>query len=474
MRQPAGSAGRQSGIVAVDRDPASFRDPAGFVYSRDGRLLRQVDRSFAASWEALTRSRILDQLVESGLLLPFEHAPIDTAADPSHALAVLRPEPVDFISYPYEWTFGELKDAARLTLDAQARAVEAGFRLRDASAYNVQFRGGRPILIDTLSFEPADPADPWPAYRQFCEHFVTPLALMAHRDLRCGLMLREHIDGIPVGLAARLLPTRTRFSVGLGAHVHMHARAQGGVDATTSGPAPSRRRMSRTGVAALLDSLRRTIDGLDREPTGTSWAEYSETASYATDAMRGKEETVRRMLEQAGGSTVWDLGANVGHYSRIASALGRRVVAMDSDPAASERHYRAVRAASEDRILPLVVDLTNPSPSLGWAHLERRSLADRANADVVMALALIHHVAIGANVPLDRIASYLARLAPTLIIEFVPRSDPMVKRLLATREDIFRDYTPEGFACAFERSFVIREVTALEQSERTLYLMERR
>ena len=212
--------------VAAERDAASFRDPSGFVFRRNGVLYRQVNRRFAGEWDAFLKSGLYDRLAADGILLRHDEAPLDMAFVPTDAHAVIKPRAVEFISYPYEWSFGQLKDAALLTLRAQALAAERGFTLRDASAYNVQFVDGRPILIDSLSFEPAEPGRPWDAYRQFCQHFLAPLALMAHRDPRLGLLLREYLDGIPLDLAARLLPLKTRLSVGLGSHIHLHARAQ--------------------------------------------------------------------------------------------------------------------------------------------------------------------------------------------------------------------------------------------------------
>ena len=307
-----------------------------------------------------------------------------------------------------------LKDAALATLDAQVAAAERGFALRDATAYNVQFRRGRPILIDTLSFERPEPGTPWIAYRQFCEHFLAPLALMARRDVRLGLLLRDHIDGIPLDLAARLLPGRSRWNLGLGAHIHAHARAQGRyADAGTDAAAATKKAtVSEFKQQALIDSLRRTIAKLEWTPEGTEWADYADNTSYGDAGTAAKEELVGRFLADAGGAVVWDLGANTGRYSRIAAGLGRDVVSWDIDPAAVERNYRQVRRDGDERVLPLVLDLANPSPGLGWANEERRSVPERANADVVLALALVHHLAIGRNVPLDRIASYLRRPRP--------------------------------------------------------------
>jgi hypothetical protein len=455
----------------VARDPGSFRDPAGFVYRRDGVLHRQVNRAFAEDWEATVASGILGRWQAAGRLVHHETVDLAAAAVPGEAIAVLRPVPVSFVSYPYEWTFGELRDAALLTLDLQEDAERSGFTLRDASAYNIQFEGSRPVLIDTLSLERRSGDEPWQAYRQFCQHFVAPLALMAHRDVRCGLMLRDHVDGIPLDLASTLLPGRTRLSTGLASHVHLHARAQRRFATAEPRRAAA---MGATRRAALLDSLRRTITGLRWDAGGTEWADYDQQTSYSVEATRSKESIVESMLRQVAGHAAWDLGANVGRFSAIAAAQGLRVVAWDVDPAATELHYRRLRDARSASILPLVQDLVNPSPGLGWAGEERRAFADRADADVVIALALVHHLAISNNVPLPMVAALFARLAPAAIVEFVPKEDPMAQRLLAARRDVFPDYTPAGFEAAFSGPFAIAERAPITDSPRTLYRLIRR
>jgi ribosomal protein L11 methylase PrmA len=462
--------------LAARRDPASYRDPSGFVFRRDGTLYRQVNRVFAADWDAYLASGLHDDLVRRGLIVDHEPADPSSALDPEIAHVVIRPEPIDLVSYPYEWTFGELRDAALLTLEVQAAALAVGWTLKDATAYNVQFRAGRPILIDTLSFEPLEPGAPWIAYRQFCEHFLAPLALMAYRDVRCGLMLREFIDGIPLDLASTLLPGRTRLRFGILSHIHLHARAQRRYADTPVASGRNAPKVSSFRLAALVDSLRGAVSGLSWTPAGTEWAEYGETTSYTADAAREKERLVGELLDATGARRVWDLGANTGRFSAIAArgGGGREVIAFDIDPAAAERHYRTLRSAGEDRILPLVVDLANPSPRLGWALEERRSLLDRANADAVIALALVHHLAIGRNVPLGAIADLFADLAPQAIVEFVPKGDAMVTKLLASREDVFPDYTLDGFRAAVERRFEITAEAAIPGSERTLVQLRRR
>jgi SAM-dependent methyltransferase len=477
------------------RDPASYRDPSGFVYRRDGRLLRQINASYAPHWDALVQRGFLTELIGRGLLIPHEPVELSAAAEPG-AHVVIAPEPVSFLSYPYEWTFGELRDAALLTLEAERLAIEAGFTLKDASAYNVQFRRGRPILIDTLSFESAKPGEPWIAYRQFCQHFLAPLALMAYRDPRCGLLLRDFIDGLPLDLTSRLLPGRTRLNFGLLSHIHLHARAErrfanqparGTPKASTASGAPddheasgdrppttARPRMGGMRLAALIDGLRRSTESLRWEPRGTEWADYAENTSYAEAAAQHKDRTVEAMLRDSRVTLVWDLGANTGRFSRIAASVGCDVLAFDIDPGAAERHYRAIKEGGEERVLPLVADIAAPSPALGWAGAERLSLLDRANADVVLALALVHHLAISRNVPLPSISVLFARLAPEAIVEFVPKADPMVQFLLASREDVFPEYTIEGFRAAFDREFETIAEVPIEGSPRTLFHFRRR
>jgi len=461
-------------LNGAEIDPASFRDPAGFVFRRDGIIYRQIQPPASADWAAFLSSGLYERLAADGLLV--EHADVSPgeAALPD-AIAVIRPRVLDLISYPYEWCFTQLQEAALLTLDLQARALDVGMRLRDASAYNVQFEAGNPIFIDSLSFEVAPDTEPWPAYRQFCEHFLAPLALMAYRDARCGLLLRDFIDGIPLDLAATLLPWRTRLNVGLSAHVHLHARAQrrAGADAGSAAGARRPRRISPTGQRALLDSLRRTVAGLRLEPEG-HWADYASTTSYSHAATASKGEIVRSMLVLARGRTVWDLGANTGVYSALATQAGYRVVAFDQDASSVEAHWRHVRGVRNPAIMPLILDLSNPSPSLGWALRERRSFLDRGEPDVIMALALVHHLAIGNNVPLEGIAELFAQLAPRAIIEFVPKEDPMTRRLLAARPDIFDRYTIDGFRDAFVPLFRTVRESPVSDSSRTLFLLERR
>jgi ribosomal protein L11 methylase PrmA len=457
------------------RDAGSYRDPAGFVFRRDGVVYRQIDPSFADGWEAFLASGLYERLVSEGVLIPHEEVdPAQAAVQPAYR--VIRPQQLELVTYPYEWAFGMLKDAALLTLRAQQLANEAGFTLRDASAYNVQFVRGRPLLIDSLSFEPAVADRPWAPYRQFCEQFLAPLALMARVDVRLLSLLRSHLEGIPLDLAARLLPGRTRLSLGLGPHIHLHARAQRRHADDASGRAGRETTMSAKRRATLIESLRDTTEGLTWEAEGTAWADYAEDNSYDATAADAKERAVHAALVAAAGTRAWDLGANTGRYSRVAAAAGYRVVAQDVDPAAVERGYQALKAEGRGDITPLLADIAQPSPPLGWGSRERAGLLERieADADVVLALALIHHLAIGANVPLPMIAALLARLAPHAIVEFVPKEDAMVQRMLAARRDIFDGYSMAGLREAIAPRFDIVSETPIEGTLRTVLHLRRR
>jgi hypothetical protein len=452
--------------------PASFRDPSGFLFYRGDTLYRQINESHRAHFGRLLDSGLYEELVQDGLLIPHQEVDVEPAR-PEGAYKVIRPEPITFISYPYEWCFGQLKDAALLTLRAQSKALDRGMSLQDASAYNVQWRGGRPILIDTLSFVTYEEGRPWSAYRQFCQHFLAPLALMAYKDVRLGQLARVYIDGVPLDLTASLLSMRARSRASLAMHIFAHARSQRRHAGSEVGPGTaSEKRFSQRAFGGLLESLETALRRLEWTPPPSEWSEYyEEGASYSEESAQHKEGLVRELLQQISPKTVWDLGANVGHYSRIAADAGASTVSFDIDAACVETNYRRVMKEKERDVLPLLLDLTNPSPSLGWAHEERHSLLQRGPVDAVMALALIHHLAIANNVPLERAASYLGDLGKWLIIEFVPKDDAMVKRLLASRQDIFVDYTRDGFERAFSTRFSLERREDLEGSKRTLYLM---
>jgi hypothetical protein len=345
--------------------------------------------------------------------------------------------------------------------------------LKDSSAYNIQFHRGRPVLIDSLSFATYHEGEPWDAYRQFCQHFLAPLALMAYTDIRLGQLLRVYIDGIPLDLASRLLPRRTRFSFSLLTHLHLHAASQKRYADKTIDRVQVQRRMSRTSFLGLIDNLASAVRKLAWKPAGTEWGSYYAIHNYTQAGLAHKQQVVDRFLDLAAPQTIWDLGANTGLFSQQATRRGISTIAFDVDPAAVELNYRDSTARKDACMLPLVSDLTNPSPAIGWANDERMGLLDRGPAHALMALALVHHLAIGNNVPLPEVARFFSKLAPWLLVEFVPKSDSQVRRMLATRVDIFDNYDRPGFEQAFGQHYRLEEAVDVQDSERTLFVFRR-
>ena len=448
------------------RLPSSFRDPSGHLFVHNGVLYRHISPRYQCHYQQLERSGLLQELVDRQLLISHTD---ETATKRNHgAYKIIRPETIPFISYPYEWSFSQLKNAALVTLEVQLIALGHDMWLKDCSAYNIQFRGTKPVLIDTLSFECYPEGSPWVAYRQFCQHFLAPLALMAFADVRMSQLLRVHIDGIPIDLASSLLPRRTYLRFSLLAHIHLHARSQ---RRFADRPETAKKsQVSRNSLIQLVENLRAGIEKLTWRPGPTLWSDYYGETNYSSQAFSHKQRIVEGMLRDNGTGSVWDLGANTGVFSRIAAAHRAPVVAFEGDAVAAEDLYRQSCKGADD-ILSLLLDLTNPSPALGWRHEERLSLVQRGPAGMCMALALIHHLAIGNNVPFPQIASFLHAIGDSLVIEFVPKQDSQVQRLLASREDIFDDYHQNAFEESFSRRFAIRERVSIQDSSRTLYLM---
>jgi len=447
----------------------SFRDRGGAVFTRNGEIRRVVFTQSQAGYDQLLASGLYAQLVADNLLVA--HDEVDAGASPGRDVyRVITPVRIPFISYPSEWCFSQLKDAALLTLRVQREAIGRGMTLKDASAFNVQFVHGRPIFIDTLSFGHYSDGRPWDAYGQFCRHFLAPLALAHWCDARLQHLWRGFIDGVPLDLAARLLPWRAKLRPGIALHLLAHAAAARSSRAGSAARTPT---LSKNGLLGLIDSLERLIQGL-RLPAGTSlWLGYETNGPHRRDVIEHKKAMVRSLLEEAGPGTVWDLGSNTGTFSRLSAELGHDTVAFDFDQAVVDAAYRVGSSAGLG-ILPLWMDLANPTPGLGWNHTERMSLLERGPADIVLALALVHHLVIAAGIPVKHLAAFLERCGKTLIIEFIPKSDPQAQEMLAVRRDVFVDYTQETFEALFAELFTIGQAMTLPGTGRMLYLMTSR
>ncbi|MEX1995745.1 MAG: hypothetical protein WD887_03130 [Candidatus Saccharimonadales bacterium] len=452
----------------------SFRDPAGFVFEQDSVLYRQVNKAGQADYDSFMQSGLYEQLVGEGLIVRHEEV-ADTAGfkPDGRRYKIIRPERVPFISYPYEWSFSQLKDAALLTLRLQKLALAQGMILKDASAFNVQFVGIKPIFIDTLSFKTYEAGRPWEAYKQFCEHFVTTLTLASYGTPDSIKTLRVFLDGIPLSVAAAWLPKRAKRRWGTLSHIYLHAASQRRYDNNAAKSAAKPRRVSAMALNGLLSSLENTVQKLDTPKKDTEWGDYYNDTNYTDSAFKAKKKIVAQLLADIKPlpKTVWDLGANDGTFSELSAAAGAYTVAFDIDPNAVNRNYLNSRGVEIDtRLLPLSQDLANPSPSLGWAHTERLSLQSRGPADAAIALALVHHLAIGNTLPFGSIADFFAKISKYLIVEFVPREDSKVQLLLRRRVQKFPEYTIENFEDAFERKFILVKRSPIPGSHRVIYL----
>ncbi len=445
--------------------PASFRDPAGFVFYREGELYRQINEVGTEDFASLIGSGLYDELTQQGFLVAHDEVP--TAA--TGAGRTIRPHRIPFICYPYEWCTSQLRDAALLTVDIQTAALQRGLSLKDATPFNIQFSGTQPIHIDTLSFEktPAD-GPPWVAYRQFCQQFLAPLALMTWRDPRLRTLLLQNLEGLPLDLACHLLPKRAFLNLHRWIHLWLHRQGDRSLRSPVRALAP----VSLQRRLALADSLRSAILSVPPRNVGSHWSAYEATRpSYSEQSRNTKERVVAEWLAQLAPKLVWDLGCNTGTFSRLAAAAGAYVIAADYDHDCIEALYRGVRGTNEGkRILPLVVDITNPTPALGWAEKERDSFLQRGPVDLSLALAVIHHWAFAGNVPLGRICDLLAQTARATIVEFVPKTDPMSQKLLAHRRDVFSGYSQASFEEALRRRGRIERTISIPGSDRSLYL----
>ena len=451
--------------------PSSFKDPDGFVFLHKDRIFRQINKSYKDNYDFLIKSGLYKKLVDLDVLIP--HKEIDFSSNQTTIYKVIEPQIIPFISYPYEWCFSQLKDAALLTLFIQKTSLEFGMTLKDASSFNIQFLSGKPIFIDTLSFEKYKEGQPWTPYRQFCEQFLAPLALMVYKDIRLSKLLQVHVNGIPLDLAVKLLPFTSRLSPALFLHIFLHARSQKKF-AHLPLSKEINKQFSRRAFLGLIESLESSVKNLSWKIGKTAWTDYYNEHnhdSYSGKSLVKKKAIVAEYLRILHPKTVWDMGANTGEFSRIAAKKGIFTVSMDNDPSVVEQNYRQVKENKEKNILPLWIDIVNPTPAVGWENKERWSFLSRRLPDTALALALVHHLAIGNNLPLSKLAAFFAKICKSLIIEFVPSEDRQARLLIQNRESIFFDYTEDVFEKEFGKFFIISKKSLIPRSKRTLYLM---
>lgn len=456
-------------------EAGSFRDPDSAVFTADGRVLRGLSERATADWERLQAAPFFRRLVDAGQIVGTTVH--DGEAPPSPRgtawATVLEHERIPVVSYPYEWPFAMLREAAKLQLDVLAAALDDGFSLKDGTAYNVQFVGTRPTFIDIGSFEEA--AGPWPGYRQFCQTMLFPLLIQAHLGVPFQPLLRGSVDGLSASDVAGMFSGLRRFRKGVFRNVKLHSALERRV---TTASEQTKRELASSGfnvelAKATVRNLRKLVAGLDVARRGSTWSDYRDTCSYSDADAEAKRAFVRAALAGGELSTVLDLGANDGEYSLLAAEHADHVVAVDGDEMVIDQLYRRLRAEGDERVLPLVMNLVDPSGGIGWRNRERAPFAERIRPDAVLALALVHHLAIAANVPLPEVVSWLRSFGGRLVVEFVHVDDPMVQRLLANKPaGLFDDYQREPFEALLAEQFAVHEQVTLPGGTRTLYLAD--
>lgn len=449
--------------------PASYRDPSGFVFIKDGNYYRQINKSYADHYQLLIDSGLYQELVTNKKLLAHEEVN-DVVAEPENWYKTLLPLQLHHISYPYEWCFGQLKDAAMLTLSVMKSAVAKGMVIKDATPFNIQFVKGVPLFIDTLSFEKYDESAPWVAYRQFCNMFLFPLYLEYYLTSDIQKIISAYPDGIPVDITAKLLPLKSGLSLGVWLHVYL----QNTITQNSSRKSQQNERFSKRKLLNLIDHLEGTIGKMNYRTGRSEWSDYYDSSILGKSYLDEKEKVFRTLIGKISFKTALDLGANDGYFSKILAAEGADVVAIDSDSRSVGKLYEEIKINNKTNILPLVVDVANPTPAIGFRNRERASFHERMTADLVTALALVHHLAITKNVSLPAMAEYFNDIARLLIIEWIPPEDEKVRLMLTSGRNVFTDYTEEKFLKYFGRHFRVLASQRLQTSGRTIYLMEKR
>ena len=448
----------------------SFRDPLGTVYEKNNKVFRKVNISYFEFCNRFLSSDFFQKNKKESIVDTkfVESINSDFKEDPS--VFWLEHEKIKLISYPHEWGFENLKKAAIFHLKLQKKALEAGFVIKDASPYNVQFKMGEPIFIDLLSFEDYREPSYWLGYNQFCENFLNPLLIKAYSGVDHNQFFRGSIDGVGAQLTSEILPLKTWFSFNTLSHVHLAAWAKKKVDATSKKTLlSSKSGISKHNLIALWDSLILFICKLKTKKK-TYWGNYENNTSYESESAQHKDKLVGNFVSKNNLQTLLDLGCNSGRYSRIAfDHKAKFVIGLDVDGGAIDKANLSKEFKNKE-FIALQFDLMNPSPAIGWRNLERKTLWDRLpKVDGIICLALIHHICIGKNVPLEEFVKFLFSLSKSVLIEFVPKSDPMVKGLLTNRQDIFTDYNEKCFEKEIIKYGKIQDIYQIRGSSRKLY-----
>lgn len=457
-------------MTELKKHPASFRDPSGFVYHNEGVLYRFVSRSIEQEWKHFLSCGLYEKLVSKKILLPFSELNENHWNAPDW-LITLEPQPVSFLNYAWEWSFSQLKDAALTTLEICQTALQHQMILKDATHLNIQFVDGKPQWIDSLSFDFYKEGEPWVAYQQFCECFLNPLLIAAYQPMETHRLLLSYPSGIPACVTAPLLPWTTKLHTGILLHVHLQAKVSKQKKQVST---PKTHSLSKKGLQHILQSLESVIRKLyPRNTPSSNWNSYYEEGILSNEYLNAKKQLVTKWLNEISYSNIIDFGTNNGEFA-LACNQTKKVIAIDMDSACIDHLYQTAKSNGITNVLPLVIDLSAPSPATGWFNREQPSFLNRSSFDAGIALALIHHLVIGKNIPLEQTAALFAGHCRHLLIEWVPKDDPKVNEMLQNRKDIFENYHMASFEESFSSIFSIVKKEKIGNTQRTLYLMTRK
>lgn len=457
-----------------NRHASSFRDPSGNILIEDGIILRKINPVYFPQYHSLTDSGFYKKLFDSKLLIP--HTEVST----NDSAIIIKPETIPFFSYPYEWSFTQYKHAALHTLKLQKYALQNGYTLKDATAFNVTFHKGSPVFVDSLSFDFYKEGEPWRAYKQFLMHFFAPLLLAKYYGNDMLKLMELYLDGVPLDKVAKQLPFKARLSPVVYTNIYLTAKYDAKFSNTVAGSAKEKEvRISKESQIKILDSLYNHIKDLELVEK-TQWKDYYDFTNYDAQAFEYKKEVVKKWYGFVNASKLVDLGGNDGTFSRVLKDVATEILVTDIDPNAVDQNYRQVLKNKETNILPLVSDLLNPAPGIGLNNTERSPLLERIKNnkyDVTLALALIHHISLTGNVPFDMSAKLFASLTPYLIIEFPDREDSWVNFLLKSKrefEDYFDSFNKANFEKEYSTYFDVMESQSIPNTQRTMYLLKRK
>jgi SAM-dependent methyltransferase len=434
----------------MEFDPASFKDPAGRVFHHQDSVCRTLSDQAHRDFQAASAAGLIDALVRDQLLVSTEVVSTSSLglSTADAGAFVLKQPRIPVVTYPYEWSFEMLRDAALVTLRTIDRALAAGFILKDATSFNILFDGNVPKLVDAPSIEPYRDGGLWAGYGQFCRCFLFPLLVAAYREIDLQALLRGAFGELPAQEAAKLLRLRDYPKPGVLKDVVLqsrldrsYARSGSAVKSATSG-----QRYPKALLVANVRRLTKVVEQLEAPSLTGEWSRYDTFHTYTESDRSSKSAFVESAVAGYRGSRVVDLGCNTGEYSRIALRGAASVIGIDIDSGAIDRLYRGLSGPAP--LSPIVASLLSPTPAMGWGLRERRSLFDRIGSDAFLALALIHHLRITGGVPLAAIVAQLFAIAPEGVVEWVDKDDEMVRAMLSLRPDVYDDYTWPAFEAA--------------------------